>query len=57
MAVLTNSKHEQFAQAVAKGVSATKAYVSAGYSDKGAKQSAARMRTTGYPLDSPGPNL
>jgi hypothetical protein len=45
MAVLTNSKHEQFAQAIASGISATKAYISAGYSDKGAKQSAARMRT------------
>jgi hypothetical protein len=43
MAVLTNSKHEQFAQAIAKGVSATKAYVSVGYSGKGAQQSSARM--------------
>jgi hypothetical protein len=43
MAVLTNSKHEQFAQAIAKGVSATKAYVSVGYSEKGAQQSSARM--------------
>jgi hypothetical protein len=45
MAVLSNSKHEQFAQLVAKGLNATKAYVSAGYSDKGAKQSASRMLT------------
>ena len=45
MAVLDNSKHEHFAQLVAKGVSATKAYTSAGYSDKGAKQSAARLLT------------
>ena len=45
MAALANSKHEHFAQAIAKGVSASKAYVSAGYSPKGAKQSAARMRT------------
>src|SRR5450755_1599512 len=45
MSVLTNSKHEHFAQAVAKGVSATKAYVAAGYSAKGAAQSAARMLT------------
>jgi hypothetical protein len=45
MAALANSKHEHFAQAVAKGVSASKAYVSAGYSPNGAKQSAARMRT------------
>jgi len=45
MAVLSNGKHEQFAQAVARAISATKAYVSAGYSDKGAKQSASRMLT------------
>ena len=45
MAVLDNSKHEHFAQLVAKGVSATKASTSAGYSDKGAKQSAARLLT------------
>ena len=45
MAVLDNSKHEHFALLVAKGVSATKAYTSAGYSDKGAKQSAARLLT------------
>ena len=38
MVVLENSKHEQFALLVAKGVSATKAYVSAGYSAAGAKQ-------------------
>jgi hypothetical protein len=30
MIVLENSKHEQFAQLVAKGVSASKAYVSVG---------------------------
>jgi Terminase small subunit len=45
MAVLECSKHEQFALFVAKGLSATKAYVSAGYSPKGAQQSAARMLT------------
>jgi hypothetical protein len=45
MAVLTNSKHEHFAQEVAKGVSATKAYVSAGYSKAGAKQNASRLIT------------
>lgn len=43
MAVLDNSKHEHFAQLVAKGVSATKAYTSAGYSDKGAQPSGARL--------------
>jgi hypothetical protein len=47
MAVLECSKHEQFALFVAKGLSATKAYVSAGYSPKGAQQSAARMLTNG----------
>jgi hypothetical protein len=45
MAVLENSKHEQFALRVAKGVSATKAYVSAGYSAAGAKVSASRLLT------------
>jgi hypothetical protein len=45
MAVLASSKHEQFALLVVKGVSATKAYTLAGYSSKGARQSAARMLT------------
>lgn len=40
MAVLTNPKHEQFALLVARGLSATKAYVQAGYSAHGARQSA-----------------
>src|ERR1035437_1572739 len=44
MPVIDNIKHEQFALLVAKGVSATKAYVSAGYSPKGAQQSAARLQ-------------
>jgi hypothetical protein len=35
MPVLDNSKDEHFALAVAKGESATKSYVSAGYSPKG----------------------
>ena len=43
MPLLTNSKHEQFAQLVAKGASATKAYVSAGYSKAGADASASRL--------------
>jgi hypothetical protein len=48
MNVLDNSKHEQFAQLVAKGVSATKAYISVGYSANGARTGAARLyaRTT-----------
>jgi hypothetical protein len=45
MAVLASTKHEQFATLVAKGVSASKAYTSAGYSAKGARQGAARMLT------------
>ena len=45
MAVLACIKHEQFAQLLAKGVSATKAYVSVGYSPNGARQSASRMLT------------
>jgi phage terminase small subunit len=43
MPVLKCTKHEQFALFVVKGVSATKAYVSAGYSPKGAQQSATRL--------------
>jgi hypothetical protein len=43
MSVLSNGKHEQFAMAIAKGVSLAEAYTSAGYSECGAKQSAARL--------------
>jgi hypothetical protein len=43
MHVLSNRKHEQFAMAIAKGVSLAEAYTSAGYSECGAKQSAARL--------------
>jgi hypothetical protein len=43
MPVLSNSKHEQFALAIAKGESLAEAYISAGYSERGAKQSAARL--------------
>jgi Terminase small subunit len=43
MPIIDNSKQDQFAQLVVKGVSATKAYISAGYSPKGASTSAARM--------------
>jgi hypothetical protein len=45
MAVLDNSKHEHFALLVAKGVSASKAYTSAGYSAKGSAPSASRLLT------------
>jgi len=43
MTVLTNNKHEHFAQLVAKGVNASEAYVCAGYSKIGAKVSASRL--------------
>src|SRR6266850_604536 len=36
MPVLGNSRHEHFAQAIAKGTSPSKAYVLAGYSEGGA---------------------
>lgn len=45
MAVLKKAKHEKFAQLVAKGLNATQAYTSAGYSGSGAKQSAGRLLT------------
>ena len=45
MPVLKNAKHEHFAQLVSNGENATRAYVLAGYSEKGAKQSAARLLT------------
>jgi phage terminase small subunit len=40
MAVLRNSQHEKCSQLVASGVKATQAYISCGYSEKGAAQSA-----------------
>lgn len=43
MPILRNTKHEHFAHLVAKGESAQKAYVLAGYSEQGAAQSAARL--------------
>lgn len=42
---LKNAKHEHFAQLVANGEPAARAYEIAGYSGKGAKQSAARLLT------------
>lgn len=45
MAILANSRHEHFAQLVAKGDSASRAYVSAGFSKSGAAQSARRLLT------------
>jgi phage terminase small subunit len=45
MPILAHTKHEQFAQSVAKGISATGAYISAGYSKAGAAASASRLLT------------
>ncbi len=45
MATLENQAHEQFAQHYARFGNATQAYVKAGYSGKGAAQSAARLLT------------
>jgi len=43
MPVLSDSRHEQFAQYVASGLPASQAYVKAGYSENGARQSASRL--------------
>jgi hypothetical protein len=43
MPLLKNQRHELFAQQIAKGLSATQAYVKAGYSEQGAAQSADRL--------------
>src|SRR5450631_1463589 len=43
MPILSSSKHEHFAQLVAKGVSLTKAYVESGYSKAGANTNASRL--------------
>lgn len=48
---LKNAKHEHFCQLVSNGESATKAYALAGYSEKGAKQSASRLLTNAYICD------
>jgi hypothetical protein len=45
MPVLTNPKHEKFALLLASGLSATKAYIKAGYSARGARQSAHALST------------
>jgi phage terminase small subunit len=45
MPVLHNERHERFAQALASGrLTAGKAYVSVGYSEKGAAVSASSLR-------------
>jgi hypothetical protein len=43
MPVLTNPQHEKFALLVARGLTTTKAYVWAGFSARGARQSAHRL--------------
>ena len=43
MPVLSNTRHELFAQGLARGVKATKAYVPAGYAENAARQNATRL--------------
>jgi phage terminase small subunit len=43
MPALKNIRHEIFCQGIVSGLSQTKAYASASYSERGAKQSAARL--------------
>ena len=45
MPVLSNPQHEKFALLLASGLSATKAYIKAGYSARGARQSAHALLT------------
>ena len=44
MPELRNAKHERFAQEISRGASATAAYIAAGGAEKGAGQSAYRLR-------------
>jgi hypothetical protein len=44
MAVLSNPRHEKFSHLVASGIKPTEAYISLGYSAKGASQSANNLR-------------
>jgi hypothetical protein len=48
MPVLPNTKHEKFAQLVARGESITSAYVAAGYREKGARANGARLLAKDY---------
>ena len=41
--ILANSKHERFAQSIAKGISAVDAYISAGYAKGNARSNATRL--------------
>jgi len=43
MPALKNIRHEKFCQGIVSGLSQSKAYTSAGYSERGAKQSAVRL--------------
>jgi phage terminase small subunit len=43
MPILSNPRHERFAQACARGVNASKAYVDAGYRRTGARQNGFRL--------------
>jgi phage terminase small subunit len=43
VSILKNTKHEQFAHGVAKGLSATQAYLDAGFAENGARANAARL--------------
>jgi hypothetical protein len=43
MAILSNPRHERFSQLVASGMKPTAAYISLGYSPKGAPQSANKL--------------
>jgi len=47
MGPLKNIRHEKFCQGIVSGLSQTEAYTAAGYSERGAKQSAARLRNNG----------
>src|SRR5438876_4597061 len=44
MAILSNARHEKFSQLVASGIQPAAAYMSLGYSSKGAPQSANKLR-------------
>jgi len=44
MAVLRNSKHERFCHFVARGENATSSYISAGYSENGARGAACKLQ-------------
>src|SRR5215472_10894611 len=46
MPILTNTRHEQFATLIAGGMSPTRAYSAAGFTGKGAAQSASRLAKT-----------